>query len=151
MRWCKYDFRQHVMIIPKYSAYFQGFLMMFIPTINYFSRIGWSLENALDLMKKPLQRLLAAIVRAGRRVSAGVLQENANEKGKAEKQHSHRWPTAASGKRVEGKKTRLTNLSYVTALRSRISHASHFWERTRILRVKDAGVSKSKKGSDGWI
>ena len=76
MRWCKYDFRQHVMIIPKHSAYFQGFLMMFIPRIKDFSRIGWSLENALDLMKKPLQRLLAAIEGAGRRVSAGVLQEN---------------------------------------------------------------------------
>ena len=49
--------------------------MMFIPRIKDFSRIGWSLENALDLMKKPLQRLLAAIEGAGRRVSAGVLQE----------------------------------------------------------------------------
>ena len=88
------------MIIPKHSAYFQGFLMMFIPTIKDFSRIGWSLENALDLMKKPLQRLLAAIVRAGRRVSAGVLQENANETGKAEKAallpvtHCSEWETS---------------------------------------------------------
>ena len=37
------------------------------------SRIGWSLANTLDLMKKSLQRLLAAIEGAGRRVSAEVL------------------------------------------------------------------------------
>ena len=48
------------------------------------------IENALDLKKKSLQRLLSAKEAAGRRVSVGVLQENANEKGKAEKQHSHR-------------------------------------------------------------
>ena len=49
---------------------------------------GWSFENALDLaklMKKLPQRLLAAIERAGRRVSAEVLQENAHEEGKTEK------------------------------------------------------------------
>ena len=61
-------------------------------------------ENALDLKKKSLQRLLPAKEAAGRRVSAEVLQESANEKGKAEKQGSRRWPTAASGKRVEEKK-----------------------------------------------
>ena len=42
-------------------------------------------ENALDFEKKALQRLLSAKEAAGRRVSAEVLQENANEKGKAEK------------------------------------------------------------------
>ena len=47
------------------------------------------IENTLDL-KKSLQRLLSAKEAAGRRLSAGVLLENAkfnkvNEKGKAEK------------------------------------------------------------------
>ena len=60
------------------------------------SRIGWSLANTLDLMKKSLQRLLAAIEGAGRRVSARVLQENAHEKGHVEQQCitycSHRKP-----------------------------------------------------------
>ena len=42
-------------------------------------------ENALDLKEKSLQRLFPAIEAVGRRVSAEVLQENANEKGKAEK------------------------------------------------------------------
>ena len=68
------------------------------------------------------------------------------KKEKQKKQHTHRWPTAASGKRVEEKQTRLDNLSYVTALRSRISHASRFWERTRILRVKDAGCGPVTDG-----
>ena len=39
--------------------------------------------------KKSLQRLLSAKEAAGRRVSAGVLQENANEKRKAEQRYSH--------------------------------------------------------------
>ena len=60
------------------------------------SRIRWSFENALDLMEKPLQHLLAAIEGAGRRVSARVLQENAHEKGHVEQQCitycSHRKP-----------------------------------------------------------
>ena len=47
-------------------------------------------ENALDLKKKSLQRLLPGKEAAGRRVSAEVLQESAHEKGKAEKQRSHR-------------------------------------------------------------
>ena len=47
------------------------------------------LKTLETLKKKSLQRLYAAIVGAGRRVSAEVLQENANEKGEAEKQNSH--------------------------------------------------------------
>jgi len=44
------------------------------------------IENTLDL-KKSLQRLLSAKEAAGRRVTAEVLQKNANEKGKSEKPH----------------------------------------------------------------
>lgn len=53
------------------------------------------------LSKQSLQRLLMSIEWAGRRVSGEVLQENAPEMGKAEKQYSRWWSTTASGKRVE--------------------------------------------------
>ena len=115
------------------------------------SRIGWSLENVLDFLKKSFQRLPMAIFeRAGRRVSGDVLQENAQEEGKAEKQHSHWWPTVASGKRVE--KSGPYFLKQVIALKSRIPQASRFWDRTRSLRnMTQISATKSKQKLNGML
>ena len=47
------------------------------------------IENAVDIKKKSLQRLLSAIEESDRRVSAEALQENVHEKEITEKQYSH--------------------------------------------------------------
>ena len=107
------------------------------------------IENALDLKKSPF----SAYSRPKRQQAVENQRKYCKKmQTKREKQKSSTLtgdPLQRVGSELKKRKTRLTNLNYVAALRSRIPHASRFWERTRILRAKDASVSKSKKGSDG--
>ena len=79
------------------------------------------IENAVDIKKKSLQRLLSAIEESDRRVSAEALQEKVHEKGKTKKQYSLPLVTHCSKREA-----RQYNLNHVIALKSRISHAPRF-------------------------
>ena len=99
------------------------------------SRIRWSFENALDLKKKPLQRLLWAKIKWRQSIKKSA-REKLHETRNTSRYSS--WvPSALSGKRVIDSKIKI-HLTHMSALESRnptslmlLRVDSHFAYNTR--------------------